>query len=78
MAVNETELPWQKGLADAEMDILTGRLGLTVMVTELLVAGFPVAQSAFEVNSQVIISPLLGINEYVGLANPTLLPLTFQ
>jgi hypothetical protein len=41
--------------------MLTGRFGLTVIVTGGLVAGFPVGQRAFEVNTQVTISPLLGI-----------------
>jgi hypothetical protein len=36
-------------VAEAEIFTLTGRLGFTVMVTVLDVAGLPVAQVAFEV-----------------------------
>ena len=59
--MNVTEEPWQKGFEDAVMDMLTGRFGLTVIVTALLVAGLPVGQVAFEVSTQVIISPLFGM-----------------
>ena len=58
-----TVLPRQNGFDEAEIELLTDRFGLTVIVTELLVAGFPVMQVAFEVKTQVIISPLTG--EYV-------------
>jgi hypothetical protein len=61
VAVNVTELPEQKGFAEAAIDILTGKFGLTVIVTALLVAGFPVGQIAFEVRTQVIISPFTGM-----------------
>ena len=61
VAVKVTELPEQKGFADATMDIPTSRFGLTVMVMLLLVAGFPVGQTAFEVRTQLTISPFAGI-----------------
>ena len=60
-AVKVTELPRQNGFDEAEIEILTARSGLMVIVTALLVAGFPVGQVAFEVNTQVIISPLSGV-----------------
>ena len=56
-----TEVPAQTGLADGAMEILTGRIGFTVIVTEPEVAGLPVAQVALEVTSQVITSLFAGI-----------------
>ena len=61
VVVNVTELPVQKGFEDAAMDMLTGNFGLTVMITWLLVAGFPVVQVSEEVRIQVILSPLFGV-----------------
>jgi hypothetical protein len=60
VAVKVTEVPEQTGLADAAMLKLTGRFGLTVMVTVFEVAGLPVAQVAFDVSTQVIASVLTG------------------
>jgi len=51
-----TLVPAQIVVADAEILTLTGRFGFTVMVTVLDVAGLPVAQVAFEVNTQVTTS----------------------
>ena len=62
MAVKVTVAPAQTGLADAEIDTLTGNNGFTVMVTALDVAGFPVVQSALEVRSQVIALLFAGLN----------------
>jgi hypothetical protein len=61
VAVKMTDVPAHTGFADAATETLTGRIGFTVMVTAPEVAGFPVAQVAFEINSQVIISLLAGI-----------------
>ena len=61
VAVKVTELPEQNGFVEAEIEILTNRFGLTVMVTALLVAGLPVAQTAFDVNIQITISPFTGM-----------------
>ena len=61
VAVKVTEVPAQTGLAEAPMVTLTGRLGLTVMLTVLEVVGLPVAQFAFEVSSQVTASPFAGV-----------------
>ncbi len=57
VAVKVTLVPEQIVVADAEILILTGRLGLTVMVTVLEVAGLPVAQVALEVITQVTVFP---------------------
>ena len=56
VAVNVTLVPEQIVVADAEILILTGKLGFTVMVTVLEVAGLPVAQVAFDVRIQVMTS----------------------
>jgi hypothetical protein len=58
--VNVIADPRQNGLAEADIVILTGWIGFTVIVIALLVAGFPVAQTAFDVKTQVTISPLFG------------------
>ena len=78
VAVKVTDVPEQTGLADAEIDRLTGKFGFTVMVTALLVAGLPVAQVAFEVSMQVTTSLVTGVYEYVVLLLPTFDPLTFH
>ena len=57
------EVPAQTGLADGETQTLTGRFGLTVIVTAADVAGLPVAQIALEVSSQVIEFPFVGTKE---------------
>ena len=63
VAVKVTEVPAQTGLAEAETETLTGRLGFTVMVTVFDVAGLPVGQVAFEVSTQVTASLFAGVNE---------------
>jgi hypothetical protein len=45
----------------AEIVTLTGRFGFTVMTIVFEVAGFPVAQVALEVKTQVMISPFRGV-----------------
>ena len=61
VAVNVTELPAQKGFEDDMMDTVTGRFGLTVIVTTGEVAGLFTAQVAFELTVQVTPSPLKGV-----------------
>ena len=56
-----TEPPIQKGFADGEIETLTERLGFTVIVTWLLIAGFPIVQVSEEVSLQVITSLFKGI-----------------
>ncbi len=58
MAVKVTLVPAQIVVAEAVTLTLTGRFGLTVMVTALEVAGLPVAQVALDVTIQVITSEL--------------------
>ena len=60
VAVKVTDVPEQTGFADAAILILTGKFGLTVMVTVFEMAGLPVAQVAFDVSTQVIASVLTG------------------
>ena len=60
VAEKVTEVPAQTGLLDGEIEMLTGRLGLTTIVNVLEVAGLPVAQVALEVIETVITSPFTG------------------
>ena len=55
-----TDVPVQTGFAEAVIETLAGRLGLTVIVTVFDVAGLPVAHVALEVMTQVTTSPLTG------------------
>ena len=57
MAVNVTFDPVQIGFAEGEMDMLTARIGFTIITTEFEVAGLPEGQVALEVNTQVTTSP---------------------
>jgi hypothetical protein len=57
VAVNVTLVPEHMVVADAEILTLAGKLGFTVIVTVFEVAGFPVAQVAFDVITQVIVFP---------------------
>jgi hypothetical protein len=59
--MKRTVVPEQTGFADGEIVRLTSKFGLTVMVTVLDIAGFPLAQTAFDVRTQVITSPLTGL-----------------
>ena len=60
MAVYVTDDPAQNGLEDATIVIPTGNMVLTVIVTVLEMAGFPVGHCTFEVKVQVIASPVKG------------------
>ena len=78
-ALNVTDAPAQTGLAVGETVIPTGRFGLTVMIIELDMAGFPVAQVASEISSHVILSPFIGVQVYVIPVAPDMdVPLTFH
>lgn len=78
-AVKVTLTPAQIVIADAFTLTLTGKLGLTVIVTVFDVAGLPVAQVAFDVNTTKIISPFASaVFVYVALFVPTLLPFNFH
>ena len=63
LARNVTDVPEQTGFAEALMEILTGKFGLTTIVTVFDVAGFPLAHTAFDVSMQVMTSPLTGKKE---------------
>ena len=63
MAVKVTDVPAQTGLAEALTDTLTGSSGFTVMATTFELAGLPLAQVAFEVNTQVTALVFAGIKE---------------
>ena len=57
-AVKVTLVPEQMVVKLAEITTLTGKFGFTVIVIVFDVAGFPVAQVALDVNTQVTKSPL--------------------
>ena len=61
VAVKVTEVPAHTGLADGAIVTLTGRFGLTVIVTGTDVAGLPVGQTAFDVSTTVTTSVFNGI-----------------
>jgi hypothetical protein len=60
VAVNITGVPWHAGFMEAVIETLAGKFGLTIIIIEFDVAGFPVGQDTFDVSSQVTISPLFG------------------
>ena len=80
VAVKVTLVPEQIAPAGtAAMLTLTGKFGFTVMVIVFEVAGFPVTQVAFDVNTQVTRSPFTNTAlVYVGLFAPTFVPFTFH
>ena len=55
VAVNVTAVPSQTGFADAAIETLTGSIRLTVIVIIFEVAGFPVGQVAFDINTQAMV-----------------------
>jgi len=62
VAVNVTFVPAQIAPEGFEvMEILTGRIGLTVMVIAFEVAGFPEVQVTFEVNTHVTTFPFVRV-----------------
>ena len=81
VAVNVTPVPEHIVLPTALDTILTlaGKLGFTVIEIELLVAGLPVAQVAFDVITTVttlLFDNVLVVN--VALLLPALAPFTFH
>jgi len=77
-AVNETEVPEQTGFASADMEMVTGRLGLIVITTILLVAGLPEVQVRSEVRTQETASLLDGAYVNADESGPMLIPFTFH
>ena len=63
VAEKVTEVPEHTGLAEAPIEMLTGRFGFTPMVTVFETEGLPLGQVAREVSIQVIASPFTGIKE---------------
>ena len=61
VAVKVTDVPAQTGFADGAATTLTGRFGLTVILTGAEEAGLPVAHVAFEVRTTVTTSVLRGV-----------------
>ena len=61
VAVNVTELPRQNGLAEGEIDTLTGRSGLTDTGYWILDAGLLVVQVSEELSVQETRSPFSGV-----------------
>jgi hypothetical protein len=61
VAVNVTLVPEHIAVADAPILTLADKLGFTVIVRALLVAGLPVAQVAFEVITTVTVCPLVKV-----------------
>ena len=57
-----TEDPAQIGLAETEIETLTGSKGLTVIVIAFEVAGFPLVQVTFEVRTQVTTFPFVRVD----------------
>ena len=79
VAVKVTLVPEHIVVADATMETLTGRLGLTVIVTVFDVAGLPVSHVALEVSKTSTASVLASVVVVkVGLFVPALTPLTFH
>ena len=79
LALNVTEVPAHTGLAEGATEMLTGSSGLTIIITGLEVAGFPVAQVAFDVTTQVITLLFTGIFVKVEFVAPvTFVPFTFH
>ena len=63
VAVKVAEVPAHTGFAEAAIATLTGRFGLTIIVTVFDVAGFPDVQVSLDVSKQMTISPLEGVYE---------------
>ena len=74
-----TGRPSQNGFCDAPIETLTGRIGFTVIVMALDVAGLLLRQVVSEeVRTQVTTSPLTGIYDIVEVFGNTPPPLTFH
>ena len=78
VAVIVTALPEQKEVDGVEIEMLTGRFGVTVIIAWLLIAGLPAAHVSDEVSMQVMISLLFGMYKKVGLLVPEIIPFTFH
>jgi hypothetical protein len=73
--VKVTELPEHVGFEDAAIDKLTGRIGFTVVIRLLEVAGLLVEQPMLDVRIQLTASPFARLEVvYVAKLLPTLAP----
>ena len=61
VAVNVTRVPLHTGFAEAEIEMLTGKFGFTVMMIWFDVAGFPVEHGRLDVKTQQTVSPFAGV-----------------
>ena len=61
VAVKVTEVPAQTGLAEGEIEILTGNNGLTAMMTTLDVAGTGDGHATLEISLQLMLSRFDGV-----------------
>ena len=61
VAVKVTDVPAHIGLADAEIMMLTGRIGLRVIQTGSDIAGFPLEHTRLEFSRHRMQSPSEGI-----------------
>lgn len=61
VTIKVTWLPRQEGLEDAEIEMLTGCTGLTIIVKAFDVAVLMVTQVEFDVMKHVTISPFTGV-----------------
>ena len=73
-----TGVPSHTGLAEAEIEMLTGSSGLTIIVTGDEVAGLSAEQVASDVSTHVTASLFAGVIENVGLLLPVAMPFTFH
>jgi hypothetical protein len=55
-----TAVPEHTGFAETEIEMLTGKIGFTVMATGTEVAGLPVTHVSLEVTRQVTASAFKG------------------
>ena len=61
VVLNVTAKPAHTGFTEGVTVMLTGKSGLTTMLTTFELAGVPVAQVALEVKTQLIASLLRGV-----------------
>jgi hypothetical protein len=75
---NVTELPWQKGLEDAEIEMDPGSGEFVCIRNSPDITGLPVTQGKLEVSRQAILSPSLGIQLNTLLLVPRGVPFTYH
>ena len=78
VAVYVVIVPEQTVVPGVDIDTLTGRIGLTVMVTEFEVAGFPPQNGTLDVRMHEMTSPFPGVMVKDELFVPALMLFTFH